>query len=1052
MRMFMKKMKGIISIILLLSLTINGFEPVNTWANTFNYSWIGSASESGLFSFSDGASDSAGFGYAISGVGKVFCINQGSEIYNNDDYDKKSTKKYVSEGRDDFSYDAVIAKICLYYQNNKNSSFAQSLTQALIWQVLDKGYSSKSAIKKILKQTDKNADDLFEEIFYVSDEIDASITTYKSSGKKGTQRMAYLDARIIKNDAKFGYVNYEKSMTYRQIVKFHKVDADGKPIKGVIFAVNISDIENLYSVSMQKGELLRLKDVDNEFGGFDTVYEVDGNGKVIGTNVTKNIDQLEESYKNKNGELIIFVRSDSNGDVKFRLSYKATSKKYAYGKYKEGDGKWQYVKTYEQMQKLSDNTNPDVMVDGHTYYYWMKKTFADSNDEGSWVGYRKRARCNSHGKLKVDSNDEAISGSYSDLRKVYEGVNSYIGIAEVKGVNGNSFADNMLSINPELDGGYKWINIKKNDSFISKDGSISASNKTKVAFLGVGKYSSGDGGTYTNSDYVDANDNSWLSLDKQEENENSYSVDGAKITTVSVDANDGILNAYYKYAFDELNEKRSYSKEFGIHKLDEDGNFIANAEFEIKINSLQNRDELVNVFVNGKSIWNDDTFDKDGLRFRACSDSDGYIYVKLEFEKDYSGYSYGYGKYYDYDLMKYVDVESVLDYGKLSAAEKFGIKEVVEKAHLNKEFVYFDNKSYSKEGGKEKAIEAINAEFEDFKGQIAYEKTNVTVKEIDVLDKDYYAINKEFAEGKDYNFSDEEILDIIDSFKHFSVKIFKVGPDGIRKLDGAVFAVYEDKEFTKPALFYDKDGNVINDNGEAVTYTTKSGEAVTDYLRCGEGCFYLKEVKAPDGYVSIYEDSDDTNDEIKVSCDGSEIDDIEYYVDEAVNVEVKNNSTKIKFLKKDADNKSGIDGAKITIMDKEGNVVYDFTSDKNGNLIEGILKAGEQYVFHEEKAPKGYEIAKDIKVDVNTSGDVQVVEMFDGKISVVKAEERNKKEDKERAKYTVTPKTGLFIAEANENGSSESDNSSLLKFILLTNLVLNLLIVITLLRGNKNEK
>ena len=78
--------------------------------------------------------------------------------------------------------------------------------------------------------------------------------------------------------------------------------------------------------------------------------------------------------------------------------------------------------------------------------------------------------------------------------------------------------------------------------------------------------------------------------------------------------------------------------------------------------------------------------------------------------------------------------------------------------------------------------------------------------------------------------------------------------------------------------------------------------------------------------------------------------------------------------------------------------------------------------------------------------------MFDGKISVVKAEERNKKEDKERAKYTVTPKTGLFIAEANENGSSESDNSSLLKFILLTNLVLNLLIVITLLRGNKNEK
>ena len=1054
MRNVVKKMKGLLALILALNIVLLGVEPVCVNAETFNYEWIGSASSSGSFSFSDGSKDSAGYGYSISGVGKVFCINQGSNIYNNDNYEKKSVKEYVSEGKDDFSYEAVLAKICYYYQENRNSAFAQSMVQALIWQVLDKGYSSKSALKKILGQSSGNANDLFDEIFAVDGEIKASITTYKSSGNKGTQRMAYLEAKLIKNDARFGYVTYERSMTYRQIVKFHKVDADGKPLSGVVFAVNLTDVDNLYSVSMQKGEMMCPKNVENLQGGFETVYEVDAGGKIVGTKVTKSIDQIEDSFKKKNGETVIYVKSDSNGDVRFRLSYKVSSQKYVFGKYKEGDGKWQQVKTYEQMQKLSDNTNSDVMVNGHTYYYWMKKAFADSGEDGNWVGYRKRAKCNSHGKLKVDASDETLSGTFSDLRTAYEGVNSYIGIAEVKGVDGNAYNDNTLSVNPELNGEYKWINIKKDESLISKTGNISVSSRKSAVYISVGNYTSANGGTYTNSDYVDYDTNTWLSLDLQDDNDNYYSADRAKITELMINVNGGIVNAYYRVGMDVLNIDKEYLREFSLHKIDEDGEPVSNAEFDISIKNLVNKNELKDVVVNGMSVFGDESFDMKNLCIRALSDDNGDINIKLFFEKKYEGLTYGYGKYYDYNQSKYVDVKSIDDYNKLSTAVKSGIKDVLNKAYENNEFKYFDEKTYSMEGASKKIKDMVDSEFEKFLEDFLNEELNVSIKEVDVVDKDYLAINKDYKNGKEHGFLDGEVLEIVDSHKHFSANILKIGPDGVRKLDGAVFAVYEDEELTKPALFYDKDGKVINKNGEEKTYETLNGELTTDYLRCKNGDYYLKEVKAPDGYVSIYDDADDENDIIKISCDGSEIDDIEYFVDEAVNVEVTNETIKVKFIKKDADNKKGIDGAKITIKDKEGNVVYEFTSNKNGNLIEGILKAGEQYVFHEEKAPKGYEVAGDIKVDIGMSDEVQMVEMFDEKISVVKAEERgNKKEDTEGIKHTSTPKTGMFIAEAaNEGSSGDSEISPLLTFILFANLVINLLVVIILLRGNKNEK
>lgn len=1015
-------------------------------ASEFSYKWIGSASSSGKFKFSDGSSDSAGYGYSIDGVGKVFCINQGSEIYNKDNYTSKGEAKFRSEGKSDFSYDGVVAKIAYYWISNKNDDFARSLTQALIWQAVDKGYTSKKSLKNIIKQSKtSDADNLFKEIFEVDDEIKAVITTYKSSNYGSSQRMAKLSAQIIEDNTEFSYATYKKSMSYRQVVRLHKVDADGKAIGGVVFVLRLSDgMENLASVSMQRGTLLKPVNASDLSKGFNEVLEKDADGSVVGTQVTKSAEQINDMYPDK----VIYVKTDANGDIRIRFAYKITSKEYAYGRYKKGD-KWLNVNSYEQAEKLSDNKDPEHTVNGHSYMYWMRMAYENSGDDSTWVAFKDRAKYNVHGKNRMDSSGKILSDEYSDLRNEFENISTYIGISELAGKNGNTYYDNTLSINPTIDGNYKWINITKTESRISNSDSVSDSNKKNVAYTKIGSYKNKDGGVYTNSDYVDISDNTWLSISKQEDNENSYTNDEARVTVVKLNNRDNIVDAYYKYGVDSLSENRKYERTFGLHKVDEDGKVISDAWFEFKVDLLGYIDEIKNVYVNGNQVEihkvddkEEASYDKENVEscminnsnliINTLSDGSGDIKVKLEFEKKYENYKYGYGRYFDYASSKYVDIKDDNVYKNLTTAIKSGIGEVVRDAYGKKKYTFYDEKSYSVEGARSKVRDKIDAEFDKFIKDYQNKQIKVMVKELDVLKDDTYAINAEYSNGKVCNFDNDEVINIVDNRKCFSTKIIKIGPDGVKKLDGAIFEVYEDEKFTIPAKFYDKDGNFINKDGKAVAYTTKDGELVTDYLRCRKDEYYLKEIKAPEGYVSIYDDSNKENDVIKIKCDGSEIADTEYYVDEAVNVEVKNQCTTIRFEKRDKDTKELIDGAKIVVTDSKGNVILRFESSKSGNLFRGTFVAGEEYIFHESKAPKGYDDTKDVKFIVKATDEVQTVSMYDEKISIVKANKRHKekkeKEDKGGGGNIITPKTGIFINdyrrldENNINENMHKDN------------------------------
>ena len=88
-----------------------------------------------------------------------------------------------------------------------------------------------------------------------------------------------------------------------------------------------------------------------------------------------------------------------------------------------------------------------------------------------------------------------------------------------------------------------------------------------------------------------------------------------------------------------------------------------------------------------------------------------------------------------------------------------------------------------------------------------------------------------------------------------------------------------------------------------------------------------------------------------------------------------------------------IEGAKLQVVDKEGNVVVEeWETTTDAKEIAKILKVGETYTLQETVAPTGYATAVDKDFVVLNTGDVQAVEMvdYDTKVEIAKKNEQGK--------------------------------------------------------------
>ena len=132
------------------------------------------------------------------------------------------------------------------------------------------------------------------------------------------------------------------------------------------------------------------------------------------------------------------------------------------------------------------------------------------------------------------------------------------------------------------------------------------------------------------------------------------------------------------------------------------------------------------------------------------------------------------------------------------------------------------------------------------------------------------------------------------------------------------------------------------------------------------GRYYIKEEAAPDGYVSS-----DKVIEVTSEYQGQEIPVVE------LSSEYENKPTKISIKKTDLTTGVELEGAKLTVLDNDGNVVDSWTSVKGEEHLIERLTVGETYTLREELAPYGYLKAEEVTFTVEDTEEIQNVEMKD---------------------------------------------------------------------------
>lgn len=228
-----------------------------------------------------------------------------------------------------------------------------------------------------------------------------------------------------------------------------------------------------------------------------------------------------------------------------------------------------------------------------------------------------------------------------------------------------------------------------------------------------------------------------------------------------------------------------------------------------------------------------------------------------------------------------------------------------------------------------------------------------------------FVLNPEAAEvvfvyeGQDTPVVEQEVT-VGDERQKVAITVEKQDAENSAVVAGAVFGIYNKEDITA-------DGKVIVAADTLLQEMTsdEKGQAGCT-LDLPLGSYYVKELKAPAGYVS-------SNEVLNFDAfyQGQ---DVETVVLKAVK---KNQPTTVEITKSDITTGTELDGASLKVLDKDGNVVDEWTSVKYAPHVIKRLVVGETYTLREEFAPYGYLKATDITFTVEDNGDVQKVEMKD---------------------------------------------------------------------------
>ena len=206
----------------------------------------------------------------------------------------------------------------------------------------------------------------------------------------------------------------------------------------------------------------------------------------------------------------------------------------------------------------------------------------------------------------------------------------------------------------------------------------------------------------------------------------------------------------------------------------------------------------------------------------------------------------------------------------------------------------------------------------------------------------------------------EEKLEFSNERQKVELSVEKQDAETGKALKGATFGLYNKEAISSGDKVVVKADTLL----QQITSNEKGKAAFTLDLPLGR--YYVKELQAPAGYVS----SDEIL-EFDATYQGQDVKTIK------LKSVKKNRPTTVEVTKADITTGTELDGASMSVLDKDGNVIDSWTSVKDSPHVIKRLQVGKTYILREELAPYGYLRATDVEFTISDTAEVQKVKMED---------------------------------------------------------------------------
>ena len=206
----------------------------------------------------------------------------------------------------------------------------------------------------------------------------------------------------------------------------------------------------------------------------------------------------------------------------------------------------------------------------------------------------------------------------------------------------------------------------------------------------------------------------------------------------------------------------------------------------------------------------------------------------------------------------------------------------------------------------------------------------------------------------------EEKLEFSNERQKVELSVEKQDAETGKALKGATFGLYNKEAISSGDKVIVKADTLLQE----ITSNEKGKAAFTLDLPLGR--YYVKELQAPAGYVS----SDEIL-EFDATYQGQDVKTIK------LKSVKKNQPTTVEVTKADITTGTELDGASMSVLDKDGNVIDSWTSVKDFPHVIKRLQVGKTYILREELAPYGYLRATDVEFTISDTAEVQKVKMED---------------------------------------------------------------------------